>query len=806
MKIRMKNFRCYAEKEFDFGDEGLLLLSGPSGSGKSTILIAINFVLFGTGNKLPTFGKTSCQVELEISNFQIKRTKRPNRLILKDISTEEEYEDDTAQAIINEKLGTTFDVISYLQQNALNSFILMSPTDKLSFLEKFAFTGIDLSKIKSRCQAIIKKRNDELIATTSQLEMATDHFKTLVKPEKQPFPIKTLDKEKAIKNSTIKLKNNRILLKRIESTLSQLQNELNELKLLTVTIKGKQDLIDSLQEKISKLTLEKDELIYEGDDKLTQYEKELEIIISHKELLHLKSNYELDIKRLSDMEQTEQSENQTELDNIEKVLWKDYSKEESESVISDYEQMVKDCGKLFQYKLDMKRYNVDEAVLNKKVCTLKDNRDILNSKKELLTKLIIQSESYTCPVCNSSLHLEEEGLCVIEDEKVTNDSVENLEKEIAKLESDTEKIGKQISEDQSKLKRYKEILTEVSLIEQKYEEELPTQKEAQESLDQMKEYRRLHLEYEKKRKNINEKKFSKNIISFREQVTKQKDQIDKIEKKIGNVELQDEEKLRKVIQLQHGVKKLLLDNKKRFESLEVEYENNNLQFLKLSDESKKMKSIQEIEKQMEEKNKEKQDMEKQIVVCEQVMENIEKYLKYKEELDRYTEWQDKIKTLTEKEKEDSQKYSAATLMKDKILQAESIAMANIINSINTHAQEYLDLFFPSDPIVVRLLPFKQTKKVVNKPQINIEIDYKGMEAELSMLSGGELSRVVLAYTLALSEIFNSPVILLDECTASLDQELTGIVVESLRKNCNGKLVVMICHQVVGGIFDRVIEL
>ena len=81
-----------------------------------------------------------------------------------------------------------------------------------------------------------------------------------------------------------------------------------------------------------------------------------------------------------------------------------------------------------------------------------------------------------------------------------------------------------------------------------------------------------------------------------------------------------------------------------------------------------------------------------------------------------------------------------------------------------------------------------------------------MEADLSMLSGGELSRVVLAYTLALSEIFNSPVILLDECTASLDQELTGIVVESLRKNCNGKLVVMICHQVVGGIFDRVIEL
>ena len=203
MKIKLKNFRCYSEKEFDFGEEGLLLLSGPSGSGKSTILIAINFVLFGTGNKLPTFGKTTCQVELEICNLLIRRTKRPNRLVLTDLTTEEEYEDDTAQAIIDEKLGSTFDVISYLQQNALNSFILMSPTDKLSFLEKFAFTGVDLAKIKARCQSVIKKRNEELISTTSQLEMATEHFKTLVKPEKVSCPYKT---EKAIKNANEILK------------------------------------------------------------------------------------------------------------------------------------------------------------------------------------------------------------------------------------------------------------------------------------------------------------------------------------------------------------------------------------------------------------------------------------------------------------------------------------------------------------------------------------------------------------------------------------------------------------------------
>jgi len=53
-------------------------------------------------------------------------------------------------------------------------------------------------------------------------------------------------------------------------------------------------------------------------------------------------------------------------------------------------------------------------------------------------------------------------------------------------------------------------------------------------------------------------------------------------------------------------------------------------------------------------------------------------------------------------------------------------------------------------------------------------------------------------------MFSSPIILLDECTASLDQELTSEVIEAIRENCKGKLVLLICHQVVKGVFDKVI--
>ena len=57
MKITLENFKCYEKKEFDLGDNNMVLISGVSGRGKSTILDAINFCLFGKGSKLIKVGK-----------------------------------------------------------------------------------------------------------------------------------------------------------------------------------------------------------------------------------------------------------------------------------------------------------------------------------------------------------------------------------------------------------------------------------------------------------------------------------------------------------------------------------------------------------------------------------------------------------------------------------------------------------------------------------------------------------------------------------------------------------------------------
>ena len=75
-----------------------------------------------------------------------------------------------------------------------------------------------------------------------------------------------------------------------------------------------------------------------------------------------------------------------------------------------------------------------------------------------------------------------------------------------------------------------------------------------------------------------------------------------------------------------------------------------------------------------------------------------------------------------------------------------------------------------------------------------------------MLSGGEMSRVILAFTLALSEMQNSKFVMLDESTASLDQELTASVIEGIKEHFSDKLVLVIAHQVVQGSFDKVVKI
>ena len=134
MHLHLKNFRCYEDTKFDFGEKGLVLLSGSSGKGKSTILMAIDFALFGNGTKIVSHGKKSCSVALQIGDLKIERKKGPNHIIVND-----KYEDAAGEAIIQHKFGKIFNSVSYIPQNPKKSFVLMSPSDMLILILDLSF-------------------------------------------------------------------------------------------------------------------------------------------------------------------------------------------------------------------------------------------------------------------------------------------------------------------------------------------------------------------------------------------------------------------------------------------------------------------------------------------------------------------------------------------------------------------------------------------------------------------------------------------------------------------------------------------
>lgn len=812
MKITLKNFRCYENSTFDFGEQGLSLLYGPSGIGKSSIMIGIYFALFGTGTKLTMYGKSSCSVTLEFDDMTITRSKRPNRLVVNDV-----YEDAAAQSIIDKKFGESFKTTGYISQNAYDSFILMSPIEKLAFLEKFAFQDTDIVSLKKRCKDLINERNETLLKTTSQLEMATLMLGQLTEPKKVEFPLKCSKKnrEKAVKNEIIKSKNAIVLVNRCKKKINLLENELQSLQVLNAHMESKQESLDSIVEKMADISLEESKIEYVGDEKMKEYQTHLSIILSQRELTILQKRYDEDVVRLENMKKEEKNDKDKKIQSIRENQWRDYSKDECISTMTEYQQTIKDIEKLAELKNDLEKYVVDEVQLNVLIDDLKKARIDLSHNEKLLDKLNMQQEVFKCPSCEVKLKFQDDDLhiYVSGDADVLGD-IDTVSETITKLKRKISSLESSVPIKQNKLDRYKEISKAIKYIKDQYEE-IPILVVLKADLEYIRNYKISQEDLERQLNSLQSGNiYSSTIISFEKSLKQQESKINELKEENKNITLDiDEETLRLDIINQKRNKEKLdsfqLDIKTLSKKKTV-YEKDIQECTQGHIEKyKSVRKVSEVKEKIQKYSSELSSLEHQQKEHQLNVENIEKYQEYEKALDSYNSWSTKIDVLQKEELECRKLYGASTLLRDKILEAESIAMLNVISSINTHTQGYLEDFFSDNPISVKLVPFKETgtgKNVKVKPQINLEIEYKGMEADINMLSGGELSRVILAFALALGEMFNTPIMLLDECTSSLDQELTGTVMDSIREHFTGKLVLIIAHQVVKGQFDKVITI
>lgn len=165
------------------------------------------------------------------------------------------------------------------------------------------------------------------------------------------------------------------------------------------------------------------------------------------------------------------------------------------------------------------------------------------------------------------------------------------------------------------------------------------------------------------------------------------------------------------------------------------------------------------------------------------------------------------KSRMEKLKKESEKYrtqlDSSIELKKLILLTESEMIEKSMEHISSLVNLYCSRIF-DEPITIQLSTQKKTKTQEDKVQVNLSVYYRKITCDISYLSGGEQARLNLAFILAFAHVFGSPLLLLDECTSNLDQQLTDVVMDQIADIQIPK-VILIAHQIVEGKFQQIIN-
>lgn len=131
-------------------------------------------------------------------------------------------------------------------------------------------------------------------------------------------------------------------------------------------------------------------------------------------------------------------------------------------------------------------------------------------------------------------------------------------------------------------------------------------------------------------------------------------------------------------------------------------------------------------------------------------------------------------------------------------------IAIMVSKIN----DLLENFFEQNP--PKLIVKNENKKTA-KTSRDIQFMFANTDSQadsargLSTFSGGEADRLSLAFTCAVAEFSDCPLLFLDECISSLDVELRDRVIRTLRSVVKNKFVIVVCHDTLDGLFDKIVS-
>ena len=805
MEISLKNFRCWKDKTIQLAPEGITLLSGPSGIGKSSILEAILFAITGKGRNIITQGKSSCTVKVIFNDgVVVIRKKRPNTLQVK-IPGGKIYDDDAAQGYIDEKFTNNFETLGYLGQIGKNtSFVLKGPSDKLAFIEQLAFYNVDIVELKNKAYELFKMDDEEYKTATTRVEILYQQVEECKDIKLVKFPIKTRDKKQARE----KIKNNLDKSKLDYQKISKKIETYNTLQKQYEIVSGK---IDILKPHINELidrelnlknSMEKIPTTVEKD--LGKTVAKLKILKRQREIKELEKLINTNSKDLLRLQKLEIEEYKTMLESIK--LWSKLSKREVLSRIKSLKLEIESIKESIKINRKLQKLEYDSTLIDILFENIEQAKRELDRSKEEYRIVKLSEEILTCPECQSNLKLEDNVLIKATHECNTHNTKEDCQKQIRIYSKQTRQLESSLQDAKTKQNKYETLSSELTTLPKLNKNSL---KRTEGELEELEEYLSNNKKLECKKKEIQEKLdkkiFSRTVNELDKKLKSDKSRYTKFTKNIDPVS-QSEQTL---IEIKDKLQKQVFDLEKLTKDYERCKNSINETSQKLSGLEQKLpkKTKKEIESILTLSETQLISINKKVEKYEQLLHMIEIFNVSESEHQRQMKLKTDLFDFQKLEKEFRKKSAGASILRNKIKEAESICLYTFVQSIQGEVQMYLDEFFTKDPLILQLSTQKETKtKKTSKPEINIILDYKGRECDHTSLSGGELQRLILAFTLAFTERFNLPFLLLDECTSNLDQALTSEVVSVIKKYQHNRPVLLVAHQVVLGMFDKVINI
>lgn len=836
MIVKLCNIGCHIDKQFKLSNVGLIRLVGQSGAGKSTILRAIQYAFYGGKKSAPkTFGAKNCSVNLvyKIHGEKVKifRQSNPQRLTVNDM------EGEIAQSYLEKLLGMNadeFKAISYIEQKSQNSILFMGPADRLNYIEKIAFNEKSHpQQVKKIIKKLSKKRNMEMEASQQFYDMLLKEYKKLKEELNSKFdeipecPVEDIDEWEHDIQDTIDM------LKKFTREKTELESKIKNVEKIATLEQNYQKQKTKIDAQIQKMVSELENI---GDAWIEQTEidaknsiQKYNAIIEYKtienELIKYKKEHdelqkqeiEKYKKRIFDIENELQGFKNVDIQIVN--VNREIERLNKRKVVSDNVRKI--MNETLNENNIVKSLEDELNNCSIKCGDIKSELDNINTKivefKHIEKILIDGQHIKECPSCHIKLQITSDGDIVRVEDIVEKLTLNMVWDEIKKLQGQTKTLDTQYKILNQRISSLESIQDENILSQyisiNSWNNEHQIKLELLEELSQQK-HNKLALEKELinlKKRNIDEDKLLTKLKSTIKTLQIKLDDI--LKKKIINTELQSDKNYNEIIS---KLQQYIDDNKKlefKREHIQDKIDEANNTIHDMSTEIEKLKSENiDIENIKIRVAKITQNIEKYNDTIQNSLEiktQIQQYQKYTEMSEKLDEWKFKCDEQKIKYQRDEELYQASLTLEKKCIYAEMNAIEDTVDTINAIADRYIKSMFETSPdpdVTVRLCTLKENKDGTVRPKINVQIEYRGHQiSDINDVSGGEQDRMALAYVLAMNEIFDSPILMLDECLSSLDSELNSDIICKLENFAENKLVLVVSHEANEGLFKEEVQ-